>query len=72
LTLSAGASIDANAFQSKWGALAAAGSFEVFVKNPAANAPTIEGLLARVHIPTLASGTVQGFMKFYFFARQVW
>ncbi len=40
------------------------------LKNPA-TASQVEGLLGKAHVPTLASGQVQGFMKFYFFARQV-
>src|SRR4051812_40919038 len=65
-----GATIDATAFQSQWMGLTAAGSSELTLKNPFA-ASSVESLLAKAHVLTLASGTIQGFMKFYFFAREV-
>jgi hypothetical protein len=52
-----------------WCGLSSA-SAEFMLKNPA-SASQVEGLLGKAHVPTLASGQVQGFMKFYFFARQV-
>lgn len=69
LELQSGATIDANTFQSQWGAWPACASSELALKNPA-SASQVEGLLGKAHVLTLASGQVQGFMKFYFYARQ--
>jgi len=70
LSLLPNPSVDASLFQAKWGALASGGSLDLTLRNPS-SANQIEQLLQKCFIMTMASGTVQNYMKFYFYAQEL-
>lgn len=69
LTLLPGQTVDKQTYQSSWGRLPVAATVEVVLKVQPITAPIIESSLQANQIVTFASGTVNGVIKFYLFAR---
>jgi len=71
LQLESGVTVDAVTFQSRWAALSVSWTVELTLRPNPSGYQQIEQLMGRHSIYTLASGTLQNQMKFYFFAKQV-